>query len=109
MGHEIKHGVPQAVNLELGLELVRMKFFTGFFQHIGVTFAQERVHSVSLSWLYICLHDTTTKCHVGASNPGVSSPRFLYRGENFPLVRNLAMVSCKHKTTSRFGVKSVCR
>ena len=109
MGHEIRHGVPQAVNLELGLELVRMKFFTRFFHDTGVSFAQERVHSVSLSWLYICLHDTTTKCHAGASNPGVSSPRFLYRGKNFPLVRNLAMVSCKHKTTSRFGVKSVFR
>ena len=21
----------------------------------------------SLSWLYICLHDTTTKCHAGVS------------------------------------------
>ena len=73
------------------------------------TFAPERVHSCSLSWLYICLHDTTTKCHAGASHPGVSSPRFLYRGENFTLVRNLAAVSCKRETTTRFGVKSVCR
>ena len=46
------------------------------------TFALERVHSGSLSWLYICLHDTTTKCHAGASHPGVSSPRLLYLGEN---------------------------
>ena len=71
------------------------------------TFAQ--VHSISLSWLYSCLHDTTTKCHAGASHPGVSSPRFLYRGENFTPVRNLAAVSCKRETTTRFGVKSVCR
>ena len=49
----------------------------------------ERVNSGSLSWLYICLHDTTTKCHAGASHPGVSSPRFFYRGENFTPIRNL--------------------
>ena len=72
-----------------------------------VTFAPERVHSGSLSWLYICLHDTTTKCHAGASHPGVSSPRLLYRGENFTPVRNLATVSCKRETTTCFGVKLV--
>ena len=54
-------------------------------------------------WLYICLHDTTTKCHAG-----VSSPRLLYQGENLTPVRNLATVSCKRETTTRFGVKSVC-
>ena len=75
----------------------------------GATFAPERVHSGSLSWLYICLHDTTTKCHAGASHPGVSSPRLLYRGENFTPVRNLATVSSKRETTTRFGVNSVCR
>ena len=42
----------------------------------------------------------TTKCYAG-----VSSPRFLYRGENFTPVRNLAAVSCKRETTTRFGVK----
>ena len=73
------------------------------------TFAPERVHSGSLSWLYICLHDTTTKCYACASHPGVSSSRFSYRGENFTPVRNLATISCKRKTTTRFGVKSVCR
>ena len=70
--------------------------------------APEGVHSGSLSWLYICLHDTTTKCHAGASHPDESSPRFLYRGENFTPLRNLAAVSCKRETTTRFGVKSVC-
>ena len=75
----------------------------------GATFPPKRVHSGSLSWLYICLHDTTTKCHAGASHPGVSSPRLLYRGENFTPVRNLATVSCKRETTTRFGVKSVCQ
>ena len=47
------------------------------------------------------------KFHAGASHPGASLPRFLYRGENFTTLRNLAKVSCKHETTTRFGVKSV--
>ena len=75
----------------------------------GLTFAPERVHSGSLSWLHTCLHDTTTKCHAGASHPRVSSPRFLYWGKNFTLVRNLVAVSCKREKTTRFSVKSVCR
>ena len=82
--------------------------FRGCLHDTGATFAPERVHSGSLSWLYICLHDTTTKCYAGASHPGVSSPRFLYRGENFTPVRNLAAVSCKRETTTRLGMKSVC-
>ena len=79
----------------------------GCLHDTGGTFAQERVHYGSLSWLYICLHDTTTKCHAGTSHPGMSSPQFLYRGENFTPVRNLVTVSCKRETTIRFGVKSV--
>ena len=47
------------------------------------------------------------KGHAGASRPGVSSLRLSHRGENFTPVRNLATVSCKHETTTRFGVKSV--
>ena len=81
----------------------------GCLHDTGATFDPQRVHSGSLSWLYTCLHDTTTKCHAGASHPGVNSPRFLYRGENFTPVRNFATVSCKRETTTRFGVKSVCR
>ena len=88
---------------------IETQCFRGCLQDTGAAFAPEQVHSGSLSWLYICLHDTTTKCHAGASHPGVSSPRFLYRGENFTPVRNLATVSCKRETTTRFGVKSVCR
>ena len=61
------------------------------------------VHSGSLTSLYICLHYTTTKCHAGTSRPSVSSPRLLHQGKNF------ATVSCKCKTSTRFGVKSVCR
>ena len=75
----------------------------------GATFAPARVHSGSLSWVYICLHDTTTKCHAGTSHPGVSSPQLLNRGENFTPLRNFAKVSCKREMTTRFGVKSVCR
>ena len=81
----------------------------GCLHDTGATFATERVHSGSLLWLYICLPDTTTKCHAGVSYPGMSSPRFLYRGENFTPVRNLATVSCKRETTTHFGDKSVCR
>ena len=69
---------------------------------LGETFAPERVRSGSLSWLYNCLHDTTTKCHAGASNPGVSSTRFSYRGENFIPVRNLATVSRKREKDHPF-------
>ena len=79
----------------------------GCLHDTGATFAPRRVHFGSLSWLYICLHDTTTKSHAGASRPGVSSLRLSHRGENFTPVRNLATVSCKHETTTRFGVKSV--
>ena len=39
----------------------------GCLHDTGATFAPGRVHSGSLSWLYICLHDTTTKCYAGAS------------------------------------------
>ena len=79
----------------------------GCLHDTGATFAPQRVHSGSLSWLYICLHDTTTKSHAGATRPCVSSLRLSHRGENFTPVRNLATVSCKHETTTRFGVKSV--
>ena len=40
----------------------------------GATFAPERVHSCSLPWLYICLHDTATKSHAGASHPAWAHP-----------------------------------
>ena len=93
----------------LSYSVLKQGILRGCSHDTGATFAPERVHSGSLSWLYICLHDTTTKCRAGASHPGLSSPRFLYRGENFTLVRNLASVSCKRETTTRFGVKSVCR
>ena len=47
------------------------------------TFAPARLHSGSLSWLYICLRDTTTKCHAGASYASVSSPRVVVPGREF--------------------------
>ena len=68
-----------------------------------------RVHSGSLSWLYICLHDTITKCHAGTSHPGVSSPRLLYQSKNLTPVWNFTLVSCKCEMTTRLGDKSVCR
>ena len=42
----------------------------GCLHDTGATFAPERVHSGSLSWLYICLHDTNTKCYAAAGHPG---------------------------------------
>ena len=44
----------------------------GCLHDTGATFATERVHSGSLLWLYICLPDTTTKCHAGVSSPRCS-------------------------------------
>ena len=85
--------------------LVKISWFVrlrGCLHDTGATFAPERVHSGSLSWLYICLHGTTTKCYAGASHPGVSSPRFSHRGENFTPVRNLATVSCKRENDHPF-------
>jgi len=98
----------ESVNLAMWnrARLVEAKL-RGCLRDTGATFAPTRVHSGSLSWLYICLHDT--QCHAGASHTGVSSPRLLYQGENFTPVRNFATVSCKRETTTRFGVKSVCR
>ena len=59
------------------------------------------VHSGGSVPLCIGLHDT------GMSHTGASSPRLLYRGENFIPVRKLATVSCKRRTTTRLGMKSV--
>ena len=84
-------------------------YVRGRLHDTGDDFAPGRGHSSSLSWLYICLHDTTTKCHAGASHPGVSSPRLLYRSQKFTPVQNFATASCKHETTTCFVLKSVCR
>ena len=55
------------------MKLVEYRIAKGCLHDTGATFAPERAHSGSLSWLYICLHDTTTKCHAGASHLGMSS------------------------------------
>ena len=80
----------------------------GCLHDTGVTEAPVEVHSSSLSWLSICLHDTITKCHAGMSHSGVSSPWLLYWSKNYTLVQNFTMVSCKCKMTTCFSVKSVC-
>ena len=83
--------------------LVSITFCGGIVHDTGVTFAPGWVYSGSFSWLYICLHDTTTKLHASASHPAEFTP-VVVPG------RNLATVSCKRETTTRFGVKSpVCR
>ena len=63
----------------------------------------------SLRFPLIALHFFTWYHFKMSCWRGVSSPRLLYRGENFTLVWNLGTVSCKRKTTTRFGGKSVCR
>ena len=55
----------------------------GCLHETGATFIPVRVHSGSLLWLYIRLHDTSTKSHTGASHTGASSPQLLYRSEIF--------------------------
>ena len=74
----------------------------GCLHDIGATFIPARVHSGSLLWLCIRLHDTNTKCHAGASHTGASSPRFLCRGETFIPARKFIPVSCKRGMTVRF-------
>ena len=82
------------------------------FQYCSCSFEKFSSEYISIDAYLVrgCLHDTeatfapavdhsgfptTTKCHAGASHPGVSSPRLLYRGDNFTPVQNLATVSCK--------------
>ena len=57
-------------------------FFCGFLPFLrrclhdtGATFIPVRVHSSSLLWLCIPLHDTNTKSHTRASHTGASSSR----------------------------------
>ena len=76
--------------------------FRGCLHDIGTTFIPARVHSGSLLWLCIRLHDTNTKCHAGASHTGASSPRFLCRSEIFIPARKFIPVSCKRGMTVRF-------
>ena len=66
------------------------------------TFIPARVHSGSLLWLCIRLHDTKAKCHGGASHTGASSPRFLCRSEIFIPARKFILVLCKRGMTVRF-------
>ena len=75
----------------------------------GATFVPARDHPGSLTWLCIHSHDTTRKCHSGMTHTDASSPRLLHRREDFIPVRNPATVSCKRRTTSRFGIKLTSR
>ena len=74
----------------------------GCLHDIGATFIPARVHSSSLLWLCIHLHDNNTKCHAGASHTGASSPRFLCRSEIFIPARKFIPESCKRGMTVRF-------
>ena len=74
----------------------------GCLHDMGATFIPARVHSGSLLWLCIRLHDTNTKCHAGASHTGASSPRFLCRSEIFIPAQKFIPVSCKRSMTVHF-------
>ena len=74
----------------------------GCLHDTGATFIPVRIHSGSLLWLCIRLHDTKAKCHAGASHTGASSPRFLCRSEIFIPARKFIPVSCKRGMTVRF-------
>ena len=75
---------------------------SGCLHDTGATFIPARVHSGSLLWLCIRLHDTKAKCHAGASHTGASSPRFLCRSEIFTPARKFIPVSCKRGMTVLF-------
>ena len=92
-----------------GTQSISQHYLRGCLHDTGATFIPVRVHSGSLFWLCIRLHDTTTKSHTGTSHTGASSPRFLYRSEIFTPVRKLVPMSCKHGTTVRSGMKSLSR
>ena len=47
----------------------------GCLHDTGANFIQVRVHSGSLSWLCIRLHDTSPNSHKGGSHTSASSPR----------------------------------
>ena len=78
-------------------EQVANRQLRGCLHDIGATFILVRVHSGSLLWLCIRLHDTNTKCHTGAS-----SPRFLCWSEIFIPARKFIPVSCKRGMTVHF-------
>ena len=90
----------------LGFNWIERHFCTLHFwiclHDTGATFIPARVHSGSLLWLCIRLHDTKAKCHAGASHTGASSPRFLCRSEIFIPARKFIPVSCKRGMTVRF-------
>ena len=90
--------VEQRNNSEVEIEVL----LRGCLHDIGATFIPARVHSGSLLWLCIRLHDTNTKFHAGASHTGPSSPRFLCRSEIFIPARKFIPVLCKRGMTVRF-------
>ena len=99
-------GVPSEVLLFFRLERNSGNFLTiclrWCLHDTGATFIPARVHTSSLLWLCIRLHDTTTKCHAGASHTGASSLQFLCQGEIFIPARKFISVSYKRGMTVHF-------
>ena len=73
----------------------------------GATFIPAPVHSSSILWLSIRLHDVNTKSHIEAIHTAASSPRKLYRSEIFIPVRKLVSISCKRITVVLSSMKSL--
>ena len=65
-----------------GAIITRILLFVirGCLHDTGATFALERVHSGSLSWLYICLHDTTTNFMLARVTPVLVPGREFHSG-----------------------------
>ena len=70
----------------------------GCLHDTGATFAPERVHYCSLSWLYICLHDTTTKYNV---MPARVTPAWVHPG-----CCTGARISLRYEISQRYHVKA---
>ena len=68
----------------------------GCLHDTGATFAPERVHSGSLSWLYICLHDTTTNFMLARVTPARVHPGS----------RTGARISLRYEISQRYHVKN---
>ena len=57
------------MNVHQEVLIVLFALLRGCLHDTGATFSPERIHSGSLSWLYIFLHDTTTNFMLARVTP----------------------------------------
>ena len=91
----VGHGTYTQVLLRTDGDGKKLTNFRGCLHDTGATFIPVQVHSASLLWLCIRLHDISTKSHTEAGHTGASSPL------------KLIPMSCKRGTAVRFGMKSL--